>query len=202
MPRRSAEPRYRRRVVLELTPDESGLLDGLAEHYGTIRGAVLAGLRELEADRSTDLEAQLRDLTDRLATAEQSAAAEHDRLATELAATKEQLATSRKELKAAQAERTAARADLGTAKAKLTEQGNARRAAENQRRAVEQQLIHHVHCAACDRMVPDTEWAEQPAERGVYVYHRPDGFREKNSFLGQPATVLFWRPASTAAAER
>jgi len=48
--RRSAEPRYRRRVVLELTPDESTVLDRLADRHGTIRGAVLAGWRLLRCN--------------------------------------------------------------------------------------------------------------------------------------------------------
>jgi hypothetical protein len=194
MPRRSAEPRYRRRVVLELTPDESGLLDRLAEHHGTIRGAVLVGLRELEADRSAELETQVRDLTEQLAAADRSAADGLDRLAAELATAMDQAVTSRKELKAAQAERKAAREDLREARAKLS---NARGAAEAQRRALEARLIRHAYCGACGKFVPDSEWAEQPdGQQGVYVYHKPDGFRPKPGLL-QPPTVLFWRPSSS-----
>jgi DNA repair exonuclease SbcCD ATPase subunit len=191
MPRRSPAPRYRRRVVLELTPDESDLLDRLADSHGTIRGAVLVGLRALEADRSADLEAQLRGMTEQLASAEQSAADERDRLAAELAAATDQVATSRKELKAAQAEHKATREDLREARAKLS---NARGAAEAQRRALEARLVHHVFCGACGKLVPESEWAEQTAQGGVLTYHKPDGFRPKPGLL-QPATVLFWRPS-------
>ena len=193
MPRRSAEPRYRRRVVLELTPDESDLLDRLADSHGTIRGAVLVGLRELEADRSADLEAQVRDLTAQLATAKRSAADERKRLAAELAAATAQVATSRKELKAAQAEGKAAREDLREARAKLS---NARGAADTQRLALEARLVHHVFCGACGKLVPESEWAEQAAQGGVITYHKPDGFRPKPGLLNLP-TVLFWRPSAS-----
>lgn len=193
MPRRSPAPRYRRRVVLELTPDESDLLDRLADGHGTIRGAVLVGLRELEADRSADLKAQVRDLSEHLATAERSAVEERDRLAAELAAATKQVATGRKELKAAQAEHKAAREDLREAKAKLS---NARGAAETQRLALEARLVHHAYCGACGKLVPDSEWAEQAAQGGVLTYHKPDGFRPKPGLL-QPSTVLFWRPSSS-----
>ncbi len=191
MPRRSPQPRYRRRVVLELTPEESELLDRLADSHGTIRGAVLVGLRVLEADRSADLEAQVRGMTEQLATAERSAAQEHDRLAAELAAATDQVATSRKELKAAQAEHKATREDLREARAKLS---NARGAAEAQRRALEARLVHHVFCPSCNKLVPESEWAEQAAQGGVLTYHQPDGFRPKPSLLQLP-TVLFWRPS-------
>jgi DNA repair exonuclease SbcCD ATPase subunit len=193
MPRRSPAPRYRRRVVLELTPDESDLLDRLADGHGTIRGAVLAGLRELKADRSADLEAQVREMTEALGTAEQSAADERDRFAAELAAASEQIATSRKELKAAQAEHKATREDLREARAKLS---NARGAAETQRLALEARLVHHAFCGACGKLVPESEWAEQTAQGGVLTYHQPDGFRPKPALL-QPATVLFWRPSTS-----
>src|SRR5579859_4382628 len=93
MPRqRSAQPRYRRRVVLELTPDESIVLDRLADRHGTIRGAVLAGLGELDTHRSTELEAQAADLRKRLEQAERDAKAGRQRATADVAAGNEQLA--------------------------------------------------------------------------------------------------------------
>lgn len=202
MPRRSTEPRYRRRVVLELTPEESELLDRLAERHGTIRGAVLVGLRELEADRSADLEAQVRDLTEQLVTAERSAEAERDRLAAELEAATEQMVASRDDLKAAQAERKAARLNLRETKAKLSAQSSAHRAAKTQLRAAESRLVHHAYCGACEKFVPESEWAEQPdGQQGVYVYHQPDGFRPKRGRLG-PATLLVWRGHASEGSSR
>jgi dihydroorotase-like cyclic amidohydrolase len=190
MPRRSAQPRYRRRVVLELTPDESDLLDRLADSHGTIRGAVLTGLTGLEADRSADLEAQVRDLTERLTKAKRSAADERDRLAAELAAATDQIAINRKELKAAQADGKATREDLREARAKLS---NARGAAEAQRLALEARLVHVAFCGSCNKLVPESEWAEQAGQGGVITYHKPDGFRPRPGLLQLP-TSLFWRP--------
>jgi DNA repair exonuclease SbcCD ATPase subunit len=198
MPPRSAEPRYRRRVVLELTPDESDLLDRLANAHGTIRGAVLVGLRALEGDRSADLENRLQETTEQLAAAERSAAAERHRLAAELAVATKQVATSRKELKAAQAEGKATRENLREARAKLS---NARGTAGTQRRALEARLIHHAFCGACGKLVPESEWAEQAAQGGVLTYHQPDGFRPKPGLLQLP-TILFWRPSSSGESKR
>ncbi|PZR64173.1 MAG: hypothetical protein DLM71_03110 [Chloroflexi bacterium] len=190
---RSAEPRYRRRVVLELTPDESEVLDRLAEQHGTIRGAVLVGLRELEVKRSAELEAQARDLADRLATTQQAAQVDHDRTAAELAALTEQLVASRAALKAVKAEAREARADLRAAKATLSAQTSARKTAETARQAAQARLVRHAYCAACDKLVPEAAWAEQPWRNGYATYHKEHGFREKGSFLGQPASLLFWR---------
>jgi DNA repair exonuclease SbcCD ATPase subunit len=192
MPRkRSAQPRYRRRVVLELTPDESTILDALADRHGTLRGAVLAGLRELEANRSAELEAHVTDLRKRLESAEQDAQAGSDQAAAGVAAINEQLATSRKELKVAQAERKAVREDLRSARARLS---NARDAAETQRRALEARLVHHAYCGSCGKLVPESEWAEQAGQGGVLTYHKPDGFRTKSG-LRQQSSILFWRPS-------
>ncbi|HYN64841.1 MAG TPA: hypothetical protein VES36_09595 [Candidatus Limnocylindrales bacterium] len=155
---------------------------------------MLVGLRALEADRSADLEARLREMTEQLAVAERSAAEERDRLGAELSDATNLVATSRKELKAAQAEHKAAREDLREARAKLS---NARGTAATQRRALEARLIHHVFCGACGKLVPESEWAEQPdGQQGVYVYHQPDGFRPESGLFKLP-TVLFWRPSAS-----
>jgi hypothetical protein len=198
--RRSAEPRYRRRVVLELTPDESTILDGLADRHGTIRGAVLAGLRGLEADRSADLEARVGALSEQLATAEHNAQLERNRAAADLATLTEQLVASRQALKAAQAQTKEFAADRREAKAKLANETAARRSAAQARQAAEGLIVHHAFCAACDKLVPEAEWAEQPWRNGFATFHKAHGFREKNGggLLRQPASVLFWRARSRA----
>jgi chromosome segregation ATPase len=159
---------------------------------------VLVGLRALEADRSGELEAQLREMTEQLAAAEGSATEERDRLAAELSDATKEVATSRKELKTAQAEHKAAREDLREARARLS---NARGTAETQRRALEARLIHHAFCGACGKLVPESEWAEQAAQGGVMTYHQPDGFRPKPGLLQLP-TILFWRPSSSGESQR
>jgi len=200
MPRqRSAEPRYRRRVVLELTPDESDILDPLANRHGTIRGAVLAGLRELEANRSATLEAESIDLNERLERAEHSAQVDNDRAAADIALLSEKLAASGKALKLAQGQTTKARADADDMKAKLEKQTAARQAADQARQAAEALAVHYAHCATCDKLVPEAEWAEQPWGKGFATYHKAHPFRDKKGgFLAEPATMLFWRGRSVA----
>ena len=198
MPRqRSAEPRYRRRVVLELTPDESTILDALADRHGTLRGAVLAGLRELEANRSAELEAQASGLTKRLERAERDAQAGRDRAAADVALLSQKLAASGKALKLAQEHTTTARADVGDVKAKLAKQTAARQAADQARQAAEALAVHYAYCATCDKLVPEAEWAEQAWRKGFATYHKAHPFREKKGgFLAEPASLLFWRGRS------
>lgn len=200
MPRqRSAEPRYRRRVVLELTPDESTILDALADRHGTLRGAVLAGLRELEANRSAELEAQASGLTKRLERAERDAQAGRERAASDVALLSEKLAASGKALKLAQGQATKLRANLDDAKAKLAIQTAAWQAADQARRAAEALAVQGAHCATCDKLVPEAEWAEQPLGKGFATYHKAHPFREKKGgVFGEPASMLFWRGRSAA----
>lgn len=199
MPRqRSAEPRYRRRVVLEITPDESKLLNRQADRHGTIRAAVLAGLAALETDRSAELVAQVEQLTKQLAAVEQARGSEQDRGATELASLQTQLTEAQQALKAAQAQARELRADLRQTKAKLSNERDARRAAEQHHQAARARLVHHAYCAVCDKLVPEAEWAEEPWRDGFAIYHQPHGFREKPGFLGQPVTIMFWRKDSAA----
>ena len=183
--------------MLELTPDESSVLDRLADQHGTIRGAVLAGLHGLEADRSAELEAQLSELRAELAGAEQHAQADREAAAANLATVSEQLAVSRQALKAAQVQTKDARADLRATKAKLAKETAARHAAGAARQATEALLVHHAYCATCDKLVSEAEWAEEPWRNGSATYHQPHGFHERNGgFLGQPASLLFWRAQS------
>ena len=199
MPRqRSAEPRYRRRVVLEMTPDESVLLDRLADKQGTIRGAVLAGLHTLEADRSAELEARVGELTKQLAKADERSQTDQRRTVEERSAIDAQLAEAKRALKAAQAAANDLRADLRETRAKLKREHTARASAEDATRAAQELLVHQAHCAACDKLVPESEWAEQSWRDGFATFHKRHGFHEKSGFVGPPASLLFWRPRSSA----
>ena len=196
MPRqRSAQPRYRRRVVLELTPDESAVLDAQADRHGTIRGAVLAGLRELEADRTEKLEAQLEALNEQLATAKREADAERERASAELIAQREGSAAGRQAAKAAETKSKDLRADVRELKAKLAQTTAARRASDQARLVAEALRVRHAYCAACDKLVPEAEWAEEAYGQGFATYHQKHQFQPKRAgFLGDAPSVLFWRP--------
>lgn len=203
MPRqRSAEPRYRRRVVLELTPDESAVLNRLADRHGTIRGAVLAGLHMLEADRTAELEAELRDLGNRLGKVQARSQADRQRTADERSVLGERLADAKQDLKEARATAKSLRAQLRETRAKLTRERAARRTSEDASQAAEELLVHHAFCAACNKLVAESEWAEQSWRGGFATYHRRHGFHEKSTLLGEPASLLFWRPQTAAGEQR
>lgn len=65
---------------------------------------------------------------------------------------------------------------------------------ETERRRLVGLVPHWAHCASCDKLVPESEWAEQAAGGGIAVYHKPDGYRAKGTVM-RAATVLFWRPS-------
>jgi erythromycin esterase-like protein len=193
MPRRSAEPRYRRRVVLELTPDESDLLDRLADSHGTIRGAVLAGLTGLETNRAGDLEAQVRKLSDTVTSTKAALADERAGRAADLGAAKKERTVARDALKGESQSVRDTKDQLREARTKLAEQTTARRAADELRKATQWQLFHNLYCSICQKMAPEAEWAEESdGQQGAYSYHQPHGFRLKPSWGGLP-TVLGWR---------
>jgi erythromycin esterase-like protein len=193
MPRRSPQPRYRRRVVLELTPDESDLLDRLADSHGTIRGAVLAGLTGLDTDRTDELKAQVLKLRDTVTSTKAALADERAGHATDLEAAKKQQAEARDALKGERQSVSDTKAQLQETRAKLAEQTTARRSADELRTATQWQLFHNLYCSICQEMAPEAEWAEEPdGQQGAYVYHQPHGYRLKASWRGAP-TILGWR---------
>jgi DNA repair exonuclease SbcCD ATPase subunit len=185
-----------------MTPDESVLLDRLADKQGTIRGAVLAGLHTLEADRSAELEARVGELTNKLAKADERSQTDRRRTVEERSALDAQLAEATRAVKAAQAAANDLRADLRETRAKLKREHAARATAEDATRAAQELLVHHAHCAACDKLVPESEWAEQSWRDGIATFHKRHGFREKSPFLGEPASLLFWRQHSAASQQR
>lgn len=194
MPRRSAEPRYRRRVVLELTPDESDLLDRMADRHGTIRGAVLAGMTGLDTNKTSELEAQVRELTDSVASTQAALAEERAGRAADLGAAKKERMVARDALKGEAQSVRETKAQLRETRAKLAEQTTARRAADDLRKATEEQLFHHLYCSICQGFAPDAEWAEEPdGKGGAYVYHKPHGFHLKAARRGESVTTLGWR---------
>ncbi len=193
MPRRSAEPRYRRRVVLELTPDESDLLDRLADSHGTIRGAVLTGLTGLETNRTDELEAQVGKLRDTVTSTKAALAEERASRAADLGAANKERTVAREALKGESQSVREMQAQLREMRAKLSEQTTARRAADELRKATQAQLFPQLYCGICERLAPEAEWAEEPdGQGGAYVYHQQDGFRLKRSWRGGP-TILGWR---------
>ena len=180
--------RYRRRFVVEFGPEEAGLVDRMGVAHRTKRAAIIAGLRLLESG-------ELEQLRRRVADAEQ-----------ELASAREDLKAARSASATATPEITSAKADLRTehaahretkralkeARAALTQAHQTATTLRAERDRLAGLLPSYAYCGTCDKLVPEAEWAEQPARNGVDVYHQPDGYRPKGGLLS-PATVLFWR---------
>lgn len=169
--------RYRRRVVLEMVPDESDLLRQLAAKHGTMRGAILAGLRLLETDGSHKLRARLKTIEAQLTTAKTQAANAADvqrdeQLARESKAQRE-LAKVQAALDREQATHASAKKALTTANARG---GRLERALRNE----EGRRIAELYCSECGKLVPITECAEQGAD----IYHEEHGYRPKAGMLG------------------
>lgn len=181
-----------------MTPDESALLDVLADRHGTIRGAVLAGLHAVETDCTAALEARVAQLTKQLAKDRERSQTNQQHTVAQRSVLDEQLAEAKRAGKAADDVAKALRADLRDTRAKLTRERAARRAAEDATRAAQVLFVHHAFCAACEKLVPENEWAEQPWQGGVATFHKRHGFHEKSGLLGAPASVLFWRARSAA----
>ena len=176
-----------------MTPDESVLLDRLADSHGTIRGAVLAGLRNLDSDRTAALEVQVSDLTNQLEQARERRTTDLTRTDIERSAVAAQLAESKQAMRAALAEAKELRANLREARTNVTRQRAARRTAEESASAARELWVHHAYCATCEKLVPESEWAEQPSRGGYATYHKRHGFREKPGLLTGSPSLLFWR---------
>lgn len=175
------ESRYRRRFLVEFTPAESDLVERLGRVHGTKRRAILEGLAALDSGELAALRARAAELEGQLTAA--AATASDARAA--VAAAKVELRDERSAHRQTKARLREAQRQVAVARADLA----AARAARDRLTVL---VPHHAYCAACEKLVPEAEWAEQPMERGVVVFHRPHGYRPKRT-LTQSPSVLFWR---------
>lgn len=193
-----SDVRFRRRVVLEMLPDENELLQRLAAAHGSIRGTILAALRLLETDESDTLRARVVDLEAKLAKTKEHAAAAKSRLKDDeagIAKVQSDLTSARTALRDAQTRERQTRA----AHTKL----QARAADLHDEAAVLGDLqLRHLYCADCAKFVGEGEWAEQPVSEGVALYHKAHKYRGESSLLGGSATVMAWRATPRAKAGR
>lgn len=197
MPIRSAV-RFRRRVVLEMLPDENELLQRLAAAHGSIRGTILSGLRLLETDESDTLRARVAELEAKLAKTKDQAATATSRLKADevgIAKVQVELTSARTALREAQTRERQAKAALTKLQA---------RAADLQDEAAlfGDLQIHYLYCADCGTFIGEDEWAEQPVTEGVALYHKTHKYRAEGSLLSGPATVMAWRAKPHAKAGR
>jgi hypothetical protein len=187
--------RYRRRFIVEFGPEDSGLIDRMGMAHRTKRAAIIAGLRLLDSGELEELRARVSALTAELKTA-RAALEEKSKAAREA---KPAAAQAKADLREKREELAAARAEVRRLKAANTEVRRAAAELAAERDRLRDALPHHGYCAYCDKLVPESEWAEQPGQGGFVVYHEPDGYRPKGSIVGRGASLLFWRPTSLLA---
>jgi hypothetical protein len=190
--------RFRRRLPLELTPDELTLLEHLQAEHGSKRATLIAGLHALAAQPAPHELAQLEHSRDR-------ATAEADALRAkvaelEAAAKKAAASASRRDAASANAD-AAAKADARAAKTQLAKLE--RDLAHATRDAVEWEQAHAaldalrvdgLRCPRCEEWAAPEEWATTETDDGyLLIYHQPCGYHEK-SFTSVP-TIMGYRRA-------
>jgi len=163
-----AEPsRLRRRVIVELTPDELPLLEAAERRHGGKRAAMLAGLRA-EADGVTrqarDGEAEEKRARAVAKRADTQAKA-HAALLAECASLKASLATRTRE-------RDAATAEIERLETKAQDQYAA---LFEDIADLEDRIPDALYCARCDTWAPEPEWTWRADGEDEIAYHTPCG---------------------------
>ncbi len=178
-----AEPtRLRRRVIVELTPDEVPLLEAAERRHGTKRAAVLAGLRA-EADAVASASARdqkaghkaTRAAAEREATNAKATAA----LVRKQHALEKQLAELTRERDAANSE--IARLEDRAQAAYKEAQGQYQLLFEDIQ-ALEDQLPRSLFCGRCEKWTPEREWTWRPEGTNEVAYHTPCGDHGSGAF--------------------
>ncbi len=191
--------RFRRKFLVEFTVEESDLLDRLGREHGSRRAAILAGLQLLAGGELEALHQRVSALEGELS----SAQAQHERdaaaVATATAAAK-QGTVAGTALKAEQTAHKETKANLKREKTQRTEADRKLATLQVDYQRLVAELPAQAYCPSCRKLVPQSEWAVEPAGTVEYVYHQPDGFRLTDGVL-RTATVLFTRPASETAAK-
>lgn len=187
-----AEP-LRRRVIVELRPDEIPLLAAAETRHGTKRAAFV---RALEA------ESRLQAIEEELALARSKLAALEKEVATEQAArASEEKAHERSVAKLAVLKRDAAKFKAGRVSAEGDAHGLSLRVRELENELAEREeeiaeleriAFGHLFCARCKAWAPEKEWAFREGEGGEYAYHRPCG--DHGPGLLEASSRLAWRP--------
>jgi len=170
-----AEPsRLRRRVIAELTRDEVPLLDAAERRHGTLRAAVVAGLRaEADAVAAEAREAKAEQQATRAADQREATHAEATAaLVREQKALEKTLADITRERDAANSEIARLEAQ---ALAAFEESRGQYRALFEDMQAVEDKLPEALFCGRCEKWVPETDWVWRADGDDEVAYHRTCG---------------------------
>jgi chromosome segregation ATPase len=170
-----SEPsRLRRRIIVELTPEELPLLEAAERRHGGKRAAMLAGLRaDAEALARHTREAEADEKTARAAAKRaDSEATAHAALLAECASLKASLATRTRERDAATAETQRLETN---AQAAFREAQDQYAAFFEDIAALEDRLPASLYCARCEEWVPESQWTWRADGEDEIAYHTPCG---------------------------
>ena len=191
--------RYRRRFLVEFTASESDLADRMGSTHGSKRRAIVNGLELLESGLVESLRTQVAVLEKERDAAKAAAAKAVESLKAvkdQVADAKEQAAGAKSaagELRKERATHREAMAELEQLRIDNEPTAEALADAQSELQRCAAALPTMAFCRECDKFVPASEWAEQPAEGGVvHVYHNKHEYRPKNTMMKCP-TVMFWR---------
>jgi hypothetical protein len=185
-------PYLRRRVIVELTPQELPLLEEAERRHGTKRQAIVSALEA--ASHSAALEQELKGVK-----------AERARLKAELEAARTDQAVGEKarerlarELKKVRGELASARDSAGSSSRSgdLREQALERLLSESEGeiKELEEQIFDKFFCARCGTWVSPDDFAWTRCEGGAYAYHQACG--DHGPELMKPSSWLGWQSDS------
>lgn len=177
-----AEPsRLRRRVIVELTPDEVPLLDAAERRHGTKRAAMLAGLcAEADAVASATRDQKAAEAATRAAAEREATNAKaHAALVRKQGALEKQIAELTRERDAANLEITRLEE---RAQATFNEAQGQYAALFEDIQALEDQLPQSLFCGRCEKWTPEREWTWRPDGNDEVAYHTPCGDHGPGAF--------------------
>jgi myosin heavy subunit len=191
-PEPTGTPYLRRRVIVELTPQELPLLEEAERRHGTKRQAIVSALEA--ASQSAELERELA-----------GAQAEAVQLEEELKTLRKDRAVGEKvserltrELKKVRGELASARDSAGSSSRKSEQrlEGLERLLSEREReiRKLEEQIFDKLFCGRCRTWVSPSEFGWTQREDGAYAYHLACG--DHGSEVMKPSSRLGWQSDS------
>lgn len=190
---------FRKRIPLELTPDDLARLRSLQPGHGSMRATLLAGLEALA--RLEQAEAEVAEL----AAARDAAQARVGKLEAEAAAAK--AASAKEDATAKRASRaTKDGADRAAERARTLEAHAAQRerdladaqsaydAAYQTLLELDETRVDELRCPRCGEFAASAEWGYQESEEGgQLIFHQPCGFHQKG--LLDATTIMGYRHA-------
>jgi hypothetical protein len=185
-------PYLRRRVIVELTPQELPLLEEAERRHGTKRQAIVSALEA--ASQSAELEQELAG-----AQAERTRVeAELETLSVDQAAAEKARERLARDLKKARSELASTKESAGSSSRGSEQRLQALERLLDEReeeiKELEEQVFDKLFCARCGKWISPENFAWTDCEGGAYAYHQACG--DHGSELMKPSSWLGWQSDS------